>query len=57
MGEEKMRKVELSDEQVRLLVESWRSAARGSLEQKLIEDLFLITGAVSALALLSLDIR
>jgi hypothetical protein len=50
-----MRKVKLTDEQVKQLVESWRNAARGSLEQKLIEDLFLITGAVSALALLSME--
>ncbi len=50
-----MRKVKLTDEQVRQLVESWRNAAHGSLEKKLIEDLFLITGAFSALALLSTE--
>ena len=38
-----MGKVELTEEQVIQLLESWQSARKGSLEQKLIEDLFLIT--------------
>ena len=45
-----MRKVRLSDEQIRQLVENWSLAVKGSLEQRLIEDLFLITDTPSPLA-------
>lgn len=38
-----MGKAKLTEEQIRQLMESWMNAGRGSLEQKLIEDLFLIT--------------
>ncbi len=33
----------LSSEQIRQLVNSWKNSIAGSEEQKLIEDLFLIT--------------
>ena len=40
---EKMRKVSLDREQILELIDSWRRSGEGSLEQKLIEDLFLLT--------------
>ena len=36
----------LTKEQIRQLLNSWHNASAGSQEQKLIEDLFLITDTV-----------
>ena len=41
-----MRTVELSGEQIAQLVDSWLSAEEGSVEKKLIEDLFIITDSI-----------
>ena len=38
-----MKKVRMTKEQIQQLINSWKSCVTGSLEQKLIEDLFLIT--------------
>lgn len=39
-----MNKVKFSEEQVSQLIDSWKRAGDGSLEKKLIEDIFLVTG-------------
>ncbi len=39
-----MNKALLTSDQVRQLINSWKDSISGSEEQKLIEDLFLITG-------------
>jgi len=39
-----MNKALLTGEQIQQLINSWQNSISGSEEQKLIEDLFLITG-------------
>jgi len=50
-----MKTVKLTKEQIMQLVESWQNAGRGSLEQRLIEDLFLITDTPCPLSAGSLN--
>jgi hypothetical protein len=58
-----MGKARLTKEQIQVLINSWKNCISGSLERKLIEDLFIITetpapfqAATPVLALLTSEI-
>jgi hypothetical protein len=52
-----MNRVELSKEQVRKLLRSWKNAASDSIEKRLIEDLFLITETISPMSFENFEIK
>jgi hypothetical protein len=52
-----MNRVELSKEQVRKLLRSWKNAASDSIEKRLIEDLFLITETISPIGFENFEIK
>ena len=52
-----MNRVELSKEQVRKLLRSWKNAASDSIEKRLIEDLFLITETISPMRFENFEIK
>jgi len=52
-----MNRVELSKEQVRKLLRSWKNAASDSIEKRLIEDLFLITETISPMSFDNFEIK